>query len=169
MKKAVIVKDGIVARIVRSDATDWETNGVPGGCLLADGDADIEVGDYVSTKGKIDTLGRVKEPKKREITQTRYERETGGLTVDGVTIATDRESQSLITGAALAATRDSGYACQWKTQSGFVQLDAATIIKIADAVRAHVQACFDKEAELMALLEAATTKEDLEAITWSLD
>lgn len=166
MKKAVIVKDGIVARIVRADATDWEAHGVPGGCLLADGDADIEVGDYVSEKGKIDTLGRVKEPKKREITQTRYDKETGGLTVDGVTIATDRESQSLLTGAALAATRDSGYACQWKTPNGFVQLDAATIIKIADAVRAHVQCCFDKEAELLSEIDKAKTREAVEAIKW---
>lgn len=166
MEKAIVVTNGIVTRIVSASMTDWEANGIPVGCLLADGDADIEVGDYVSEKGKIDTLGRVKEPKKREITQTRYDKETGGLTVDGVTIATDRESQSLLTGAALAATRDSGYACQWKTPNGFVQLDAATIIKIADAVRAHVQACFDREAELLVEIGKAKTKEAVEAIKW---
>ena len=37
---------------------------------------------------------------------------------------------------------------------------------VADAVRAHVQGCFDHEAELLPLIEAATTEAELEAINW---
>lgn len=77
-----------------------------------------------------------------------------GTTVSGMPIATDDISQSRITGAALAVTLDPQTTIQWKTRSGFVMLDATQVIAIAQAVRAHVQACFDREAELLAALEA---------------
>jgi hypothetical protein len=83
-----------------------------------------------------------------------------------MTIRTDRESQALITGAALKASTDESYVCRWKTVEGFVELTAAQIIAVADAVRDHVQASFDREAELVALVDAAETVEELEAITW---
>ena len=34
------------------------------------------------------------------------------------------------------------------------------------AVRAHVQSCFDHEAELVPLIEAATTQAELDAVKW---
>lgn len=37
---------------------------------------------------------------------------------------------------------------------------------IADAVRAHVQSCFDREAELLPLIDATETPDDLEGIVW---
>lgn len=85
-----------------------------------------------------------------------------GVTVGGVRIATDDLSQQRIMGAAVAAMMDSAYTVQWKTDTGFVPLDAATILAIATAVRAHVQACFDREAELIAEI-GADTPYDIEA------
>ncbi|MFC0708440.1 DUF4376 domain-containing protein [Azorhizophilus paspali] len=90
------------------------------------------------------------------IATRRYEAETAGTTVDGLPIDTGRDSQALITGAALRATLDSDYTCRWKTVTGFVALTAGQIIGVASAVRAHVQACFDREADLLAALEAGT-------------
>lgn len=84
----------------------------------------------------------------------RYAAETAGITITGMGVDTGRDSQALITGAALAAILDAGYTVRWKTQSGFVELDADQIIAVASAVRAHVQACFDREAELLAALDA---------------
>ena len=109
------------------------------------------------------SLEELKEAKKAEIAAARYGAEIAG--VSG--IRTDRESQSLITGAALKASMDSTYSCRWKTEAGFVTLTAAQIIAVADAVRAHVQSCFDHEAELLPLIEAATTEADLQNINWS--
>ena len=40
------------------------------------------------------------------------------------------------------------------------------IIAIADAVRQHVQSCFDHEAELLPLIESAETEAELDAIEW---
>ena len=107
-------------------------------------------------------LEEAKVRKRGEIAAARFEAETAGI--DG--IKTDRESQALITGAALKAMQDEKYSCRWKTESGFVELSALQISAVADAVRAHVQGCFDREAELLPLIEAATSPEELEAIVW---
>ncbi len=107
-------------------------------------------------------LQDARDSKKAEIAAARFEAETAGI--DG--IKTDRESQALITGAALKAMQDDTYSCRWKTEAGFVELTAPQILAIADAVREHVQGCFDREAELLALVEAATTPEEVEAIVW---
>jgi hypothetical protein len=95
------------------------------------------------------------------IAARRYVAETGGITVSGVQIDTGRDSQALITGAALNAFIDSTYVCNWKTATGFVQLDAQTLIGVATTLRAHVQACFDREAELLAALDAGTFSETM--------
>lgn len=110
------------------------------------------------------TLDELKAQKKAEIAAARYAREIAGTTVNGITIDTGRDSQALITGAALAAVIDSDYSLNWKTGSGFIHLTAPEIIAVAQAVRAHVQSCFDREGELAALVDAATTKEELDAI-----
>lgn len=109
-----------------------------------------------------DKFATAKEAKKDEIAQARYNAEIAG--VNG--IRTDRESQALITGAALKAMQDNTYTCKWKGIDGFVELTAPQIIASADAVRQHVQSCFDHEAELLPLIEAATTQAELDAIEW---
>ena len=108
------------------------------------------------------TLADCQAAKKAEIANARWHAETSG--VSG--FRTDRESQAMITGAALKAMQDETYTCRWKTDAGFVELTAAQILAIADAVRAHVQACFDHERALLAIIDAAETVEDLEAVAW---
>lgn len=110
------------------------------------------------------TLNELKVQKKQDIAAARYAAETAGTTVNGVTIDSGRDSQALITGAALAAVIDGEYSLNWKTTSGFIHLTAPEIIAVAQAVRAHVQSCFDREGELVALVDAAQTAEDLDAI-----
>lgn len=90
------------------------------------------------------------------IAARRYEAEIGGITLNGIEVATDDRSKLLINGAALEAVIDPDYTMQWKTGDGFVSLTGAQVIGIARAVRAHVQACFDRECALVAELEAGT-------------
>lgn len=79
----------------------------------------------------------------------------GGVSLSGLTIATDDVSQQRLTAAALAALIDPGLQLQWKLPDGrFTPLQAPQVIAIAQAVRAHVQACFDHEALLLAAVEA---------------
>lgn len=83
------------------------------------------------------------------ITAKRYEKETGGFIFAGSPILSDDRSQSKIIGAALAAIQDPMYTSRWKSQSGFVELNATQLIAMATALRDHVQACFDRESDLM--------------------
>ena len=92
-------------------------------------------------------LEAAKAAKRAEIAAARWEAETAGIDVNGFTVRTDRESQALITGAALAAFADPDYTCRWKTEAGFVSLDSVQIKAVAQAVRAHVQSCFDRETD----------------------
>ena len=113
-------------------------------------------------------LEAAKERKRSEIAAARWAAETAGIDVNGFTVRTDRESQALITGAALKAMQDSEYSCRWKGVDGFVELTAPQILAIADAVREHVQGCFDREGEpeLLTLIEAAESPEELAAISY---
>ena len=83
------------------------------------------------------------------IAARRYTAETAGITIQGMPIDTGRDSQGLITGAAVQAIIDPAYSLHWKTSAGFVELTGAQIIGVASAVRAYVQGCFDREAELL--------------------
>lgn len=101
-----------------------------------------------------------------ELADYRWQRETGGTTLNGTPIATDRDSQAKLTAAWATAKDDPAYTIDnWKVAPGvFVTLDAATIIAAGEAARAHVQACFDREAVLSGEILACATTEDVLAI-----
>lgn len=80
--------------------------------------------------------------------QKRWEKETGGIEVNGQIIDTSRESQSMITGAYAYSQANPSETIQFKAASGWVTLDAPTMAAIATAVGAHVQACFALEANI---------------------
>lgn len=92
----------------------------------------------------------------------RWRKETGGINLAGQPIATDRESQSLISGAFALVQQQPETVIRFKTPSGFVTLDAAQMSAIAIAVAQHVQACFAIEADIagdIASGEITTTAE----------
>ncbi|WP_052750446.1 DUF4376 domain-containing protein [Pseudomonas putida] len=92
----------------------------------------------------------------QRIADRRFQAETGGAVVEGLAVNTERDSQSLLTGAAFAASLDPDYRIKWKTASGFVDLTGGQVIALATAMRAHVQACFDREAELLSAVADGT-------------
>lgn len=97
------------------------------------------------------------------IAARRWQAETAGIDLGGMRIDTGRDSQALLTGATVQAMLDPAYSLRWKTPAGFVDLTAEQIIGVATAARAHVQAAFDREAELLDALAAGTfTPEMLE-------
>lgn len=82
------------------------------------------------------------------VAQKRWEKETGGIEVNGQIIDTSRESQSMITRAYAYSQANPSETIQFKAASGWVTLDAPTMAAIATAVGAHVQACFALEANI---------------------
>ena len=89
-----------------------------------------------------------------ELAQIRYEKETSGITlVDGVSIATDRQTQSILNAAYNRAKIDPTFCVDWKGENGWVTLTADMVINIGDKVFSYVQACFSHERELSELLD----------------
>lgn len=118
--------------------------------------------DYVAP----DPLADAKAAKAQEIAQARYDEEVGGLDVSGVIVATDRESQTKLVAARIVAKEDPTYTLDWKAESGFVVLDAVTIISLADAVLAFIKGLFTKEKDKNSQIVAATTVDAVNAIQW---
>ncbi len=101
------------------------------------------------------------------IADRRFTAETAGIDVDGLHIDTGRDSQALITGAAVAAILDSGYTLRWKVVGGaFIDLNAEQVLAVASAVRAHVQACFDREADLLQAVSDKTITDEMIESGW---
>lgn len=74
--------------------------------------------------------------------------ETGGVEHNGNYYSTDRQSQAMITGAALQMTLDSNVSVNWKALQGFVNLDSNNLITVAQKIREHVQNAFDLEMQI---------------------
>jgi Domain of unknown function (DUF4376) len=85
----------------------------------------------------------------------RYRKETAGITVNGIPIATDRDGQMRAIAAQMMAIADPTTVFHWKKADGsFAQLTADQVIAIGKAVVLHVQACFGAEASISAALTA---------------
>jgi len=122
---------------------------VPDGVIMPDQPAEIGWAEITLSGDDRKALAKTS-PVARRIKERRDKAMVGGMVVNGISIATDDLSQQRITGAALSAQIDSTTTVNWKLPDGtFTTLDAAQIIAIAQAVRTHVQACFDREAELL--------------------
>ncbi|QSL90525.1 DUF4376 domain-containing protein (plasmid) [Pseudomonas atacamensis] len=106
------------------------------------------------------------EPLAEVVAAERFSREGTGVTVEGLAIETTRDSQALIASTGLSAVLDPEYRCNFKTATGFVEIGAEQIIVIAKAVRAHVQACFDREKALLEMIAAGTYRNEMLAEGW---
>lgn len=77
----------------------------------------------------------------------RWRVETGGIIFNDLPVATDRESQSMI--ARTFQTMElTGQSVKFKTDAGFFEMDLDTMKALSLFLAAHVQACFNTEAEV---------------------
>jgi len=127
-------------------------------------------------------LDKLKAENRAKISEARWRAETGGITLNGTEIATDRESQAKIQAVALTTLsrllKDSlpvdfqtivdklPAKVNWKGKSAWLDLDDSKIISTAMAVFNHVQNAYNKEKEIQSLIDAATTVAELEAVKW---
>jgi hypothetical protein len=116
------------------------------------------------------TLEEAKASKLAEIADARYNEEVGGIEFRGVTMHTDRESQAKYIGAIVALNALGTYPPNWKGMDGWLAIpDGDTLNALAAAVESHVSACYAREYALQALIEAATTIEEAQAVDWETD
>lgn len=96
-----------------------------------------------------------------EIARKRFQVESSGVSLFDTLFDTSRDGQVALFSAVLTAQQDPLYLCRWKAASGFIELNSEQIIEVARSVRAHTQACFDREAELLEHLENGTFTESM--------
>jgi hypothetical protein len=112
------------------------------------------------------TLEEVKHNKLVEIANWRWVRETSGVVLNGARIKTDRESQALINGAFASMQAGLITTVDWKAANGqWLTLGLQEMTAIAQVVATHVQTAFSMERQMMAQVDAATTIEEVQAIT----
>ena len=111
------------------------------------------------------TLAEAKSKKLAALGERRWRAETAGTLVNGMTLPTDEKTQSKLTAAVVACVLDNDYAVNWKLADGSFRLfDHATLIAVAQGVRAHVQSCFDREAQLVSAIDGASDSAALAAV-----
>lgn len=98
--------------------------------------------------------------------EKRWRVETGGVEIDGIRIATDDRSKTLITGGRIKADADPEHRLRFKVGGSFVSLDAEQIIAISDAVFAHTQAAFDAEDAVIEAIATGTITTLAEINVW---
>jgi predicted small integral membrane protein len=114
-----------------------------------------------------DTLEGARARKLVELADWRYQKETAGVTVGGARIKTDRGSQAIVTSAFISMSQGLVSSVDWKAEGGmWVTLGLPQITGIAQAVVAHVQACFTLEKQFSEDIAAAPTIEAVQAITF---
>lgn len=98
------------------------------------------------------TLDQAKLALHETVTAMRWEKETAGITVNGVRVLTGIEDQNRI--ASVLAVGPASV--DFKAANGWVTLTLAQLQQIADAIGAHVQACFTAERAHHEAIDALT-------------
>jgi Domain of unknown function (DUF4376) len=87
----------------------------------------------------------------------RYNKEIGGITINGLPIATDDRSKQMILGARIASDSDPNFSTIWVGSDGkLYPIDAAGIIGISQAVLGHVNNCFEIFAQVQQSIASGT-------------
>lgn len=108
------------------------------------------------------TLDDVKAIKLTKLAEKRYEVEIGGISVGGINVKTDRESQATLTGAWVAGQINPTALIDWKGADGWAQIDKAAVELLAGEVGTHVQRCFSREKAHCDAIDALATIEAVE-------
>lgn len=134
---------------------------------------DVKVGETIEFREdktvvvynyELPTVDDLKKLIKQKLANRRWEVETGGVSVDGFTYATDRESQTKYTAISIAISRadPTTWSINWKTSNGvFVTLNASQMENVINLVLRHVEQSFNHEALKVQEIDACTTVQEL--------
>lgn len=113
-----------------------------------------------------------KELKKAELAEARWLEETGGITLpNDVVIETDDRSQLKLLSTVMTVKEkvkdNPDLTIRWKGTNGWLPVTASEIIVVGDYVFNYIQALFNKEDRLSALVDSCQSIEEVKAITWA--
>lgn len=112
-----------------------------------------------------------KNAKKREIASARYNAELSSVTLpNGLVVDTDVKTRLALSAGVMQVMQDPTFVFEnYKMPDGsFMDFDATAITQVYGAVMQFVSGCFNTEKLLNDAINAATTIEEVEAITWSI-
>ncbi|HDN9015381.1 TPA: DUF4376 domain-containing protein [Aeromonas salmonicida] len=109
-----------------------------------------------------------------EVASKRWQVETGGIVVAGSSIQTDRESQAQLYNSYTSLKSGLVNDTQWKAADDtFVLVTLTELEPIAQAIAAHVRACFAAEEAHSKAIAALQTQAELDAydigVGWPID
>ena len=109
----------------------------------------------------IEDLRPYKDAKIKLVTEYRWQKETGGITVGESVITTGIEDQNRITSVIANAELAGVTELDFKTVNGWVTLTVDQIKGIAAAIALHVQSCFTKERILCEIVDSLETVQEI--------
>jgi len=145
----------VVTETPAPDVEPWQT--------LEQGPIELAGGEWRTT-WTVNTppLADIVNAKFAELAAARWEYQSGGVNVGGISIASDQGTQISVTAALEKMKSDPAMVITWKTNAGdFVPLDRATLTAVGDALFQHVQNAFAQEAALMATVGSIADDETL--------
>lgn len=120
---------------------------------------------YKSVDKPIETI---KVEQKQRITESRYQEEVSGKTLDGVFYDTDRTTQVMLGNAFSLVQFDPEITeVDWKSSDGsWTKVSKTQLLEMGKIVGRHVQDCFSKECRLHKLIDDCETKEEVLNVVW---
>lgn len=131
-----------------SDATDGAS--VAGVAYQSDGHINVDEAFRTEAQAIYD-VGFVasKSDLRNHAGTARFLKQNSGITVDGIAVQTNYETQCMLTSLLAMALADGTFTTSWKSADGsFTPLDAAGIISVATAVGTFIAKCFKTEATI---------------------
>jgi hypothetical protein len=125
-------------------------------------------GDYTLENAPTTDVDPPSPPTKEQLlyyaSECRIQKESAGIEIEGVEIATDRDSQNLIKGAVIAVMRDPSFTTRFKAKNQWLTVGSNEISLIGDSVLEHVSSCFALESDVADKIEAEiiTTYQEVE-------
>jgi len=106
---------------------------------------------------------------KYEYAGQRWEAEKKGIEYKNILIDTDDRTKTAILLKTQLAVASPGKTFSWKYNNSTVEFTSSDIINIANALNDYIQKCFDKEAELIDLVNQSRTELDLSDFTLNVN
>lgn len=128
---------------------------------------DVPVGLEGSTPYVETSLTTVKSTKLAQLADWRYTLEVGGVTIEGITVSTSRQSQAQLTSTYNNLKDGLISSVEWKQIGGsFVTLNLTQMEKVVAAVALHIQTSFSTEKIYSEQIKACTSIAEVDAITF---
>lgn len=171
------VREGALTDIAAADRDNWKsvTEIAP---TISNPDAEVRTTNYfeILPDGRCRMLWNtemlpepwVKERLRQYAADRRWRHTQSGTEVNGIHIQSDDVAISKIMGAKMALDAGLVPSVRWKSDGGWVDLDAAAMTGIFAAVSAFIQACYSEEETVVGLIDAGTytTRSQIAGHAW---